>query len=261
MKLYGLALCVSFACSNLVGQQTGDPGKFDGVSATVWFQTSAEFRALCFQAYAIARWRLDADIRDSASSLPRAVVVDVDETVLDNSPHQAKLIATGTQFPMWWKEWVASATAEAIPGAVEFLTYAASRDVKVFYVTNRDSAERDATIRNLRYRGFPDADLAHVLTREVASSKEERRRRIAASHRIVLLVGDNLNDFAAVFERKPASERAAAADAWKSEFGTRFIVLPNPLYGDWESAVFQYERTLSLPQKHELRLKSMKEFP
>lgn len=258
MKTILCALLIFVSLSNSIAQEAQDPGRYDGLSATVWFQRSAEFRALSHQAYNIARWRLDADLRDSASVPQRAVIVDVDETVLDNSPHQATLITTGTQFPAWWTEWVARAAAEPLPGALEFLAYASSKGVAVFYVTNRDSAEREATIRNLSLRGFPDAHTAHVLTRESTSSKEERRRRIASAYRIVLLVGDNLNDFASVFERKSVADRSAAADALRSEFGTRFIVIPNPLYGDWESAVFQYDRSLTVPGKHDQRLHSLR---
>lgn len=242
------------------GQSRPDAGAYDALSATVWFQTAGEFRALCYQAYTLAALRLETDVRDSVRQRPRAVIVDVDETVLDNSPHQAKLLETGTAFPSWWKEWVDKASAEAIPGAVEFLKTAVASGVDVFYVTNRSREERAATIRNLATQGFPQADETHVLTREDVSSKERRRLKVGETHDVILLVGDNLADFAQVFERKPLEDRNDAVDRLRSEFGRRFIVLPNTLYGDWESAVMHYGRDLTPEQRHELRMNSLRSF-
>jgi len=251
-------LCILSAAA--CGQSRPDSGAFDALSATVWFQSAGEFRALCYQAYALASLRLEADLRDSVRQRPRAVVVDVDETVLDNSPHQAKLLRTGTSFPSWWREWVDMASAEAIPGAVEFLQDASAKGVEVYYVTNRSRDERTATIANLASRRFPHADEKHVLTREQESGKERRRQSVGESHDIILLVGDNLADFAQVFERKPLDERNATVDRMREEFGRRFIVLPNTLYGDWESAVLRYERNLTPERRHELRMKSLRTF-
>ncbi len=246
------------ACT--AAQPQPDRGRFDALSATVWFQTSGEYRALCYQAYQLAAMRLDADLRDSVRQRPRAVIVDIDETVLDNSPHQVKVMETDTAFPAWWKEWVDHAQARPIPGSHEFLTAASAKGVAVFYVTNRSADERAATLSNLRRAGFPNADDAHLLTRERESSKEARRSRIAQDFEIVLLVGDNLADFASAFDRQPLEERNAAVDRWRSEFGSRFIVLPNPLYGDWESAAFKYERDLTPARRHELRRLILRSF-
>lgn len=258
LLLTTFSLAIITSCST--GQSVGDRGRYDALSATVWFQTSGEFRALCYQAYQLAEWRLEADLRDSVRSKPRAVIVDVDETVLDNSPHQAKVMLTDTAYPAWWKEWVDKAEARPIPGALKFLKRASSRGVSVFYVTNRSADERAATLRNLRQLGFPDADESNLMTRESGSSKEVRRTRIAETHDIILLVGDNLGDFAAAFDRLPLETRNAAVDRLQREFGSRFIVIPNPLYGDWESAVFEYGRGLSPDRRHELRKSILRSF-
>jgi 5'-nucleotidase (lipoprotein e(P4) family) len=259
-RLVLVVLGLTTATSCLSGQPTAERGRYDALSATVWLQTSGEYRALCYQAYQLAEWRLEADLRDSVRTKPRAVIVDIDETVLDNSPHQAKVMLTNTAYPAWWKDWVDRADARAIPGALEFLKMAAARRVSVFYVTNRSSDERAATLRNLRDLGFPDADTSHLLTRENGSSKEPRRRQVAATHDIVLLVGDNLADFSAAFDRQPLEPRNAAVDRLQREFGSRFILLPNPLYGDWESAVFEYGRGLPPERRHELRTSILRSF-
>ena len=221
------------------------------VSAVLYMQKAAEFRALAYQAFNIARMQLDADFdKKTLKRLPkaerkmtRAVVVDVDETVLDNSPHQAELIKNRMPFTSSiWTAWVNRRQAKAIPGAVEFLKYANSKDVRVFYVSNRNEAEKQGTIDNLKAVGFPDVSGETVLVRATEAGKEARRQSISAKHRIVLLMGDNLNDLSNVFERKSVDERFAEVDKIRELFGRKYIVLPNAMYGDWESAIYEYGR-------------------
>lgn len=208
------------------------------MGAVAWTQASGEWRALSYQAFALARRIVDDDLRHGRRRPPRAVVVDVDETVLDNAPFQASLIASGRPFsPAAWSSWASSARAEAMPGAVEFLRYAASRGLTVFYVTNRSAAQREATTANLVAAGFPGVGERTLLMREGDAGKEPRRRAIAADHRIVLLVGDSLNDLHADFEATNPQDRKAAVDRRRADFGTRFVVLPNPVYGPWEDAL------------------------
>ncbi|HZI46637.1 MAG TPA: 5'-nucleotidase, lipoprotein e(P4) family [Pyrinomonadaceae bacterium] len=225
------------------------------VGAILWTQTSAEKAALSYQAFSLARLRLDQDFRAHRNRrVKRAVIVDVDETVLDNSRYQAKLAKEQKPFEAkTWTDWCNSAQATALPGAVEFLRYANSRGVRVFYITNRRVAEKDGTARNLRALGFPDVTDDTLLVRTDGSTKEPRRQSVAAKYRIVLLMGDNLNDFAEVFEKsKTIDSRLSAADQNKSQFGSRFIVLPNPMYGAWEDAVYGDGR-LTDEQKAEKR--------
>lgn len=222
------------------------------VGSVLWTQSSGEARALAYQAYNFARILLDQDLRANRKrGRARAVVVDVDETVLDNSPYQAWIIKEHKSYPEKWTDWINRAEAEAVPGAVEFLNYARRRGVHVFYVTNRKPEEKEGTRANLKKLGFPDVTEETLLVREPnGSSKEPRRRRIAEKYRILLLIGDNLNDFAEVFEqKKTVADRLAAADQSKSLFGTRFIMLPNPMYGDWENAVYDYNFRLADAEK------------
>jgi len=139
-----------------------------------------------------------------------------------------------------------------VPGAVEFLSYARARGVRVFYVTNRKAEEKEGTRANLLKLGFPDVTDETLLVRTdpAVSSKEPRRRQIAARFRIVLLIGDNLNDFAEIFEQKRTiGERIAVADQSSALFGTRFIMLPNSMYGDWENATYDYNFKLTDAEK------------
>ena len=225
------------------------------VGAILWTQTSGEKAALAYQAFSLARLRLDQDFRANRNRrVKRAVIVDVDETVLDNSFYQAKLVKEQKPFEAkTWTEWCNRAQATALPGAVEFLRYANSRGVRVFYITNRRVAEKDGTARNLKALGFPDVSDDTLLVRTDGSSKEPRRLSVAANYRIVLLMGDNLNDFAAVFEQsKTIDSRLSAAEQNQKQFGARFIVLPNPMYGAWEDAVYGDGR-LTEEQKAEKR--------
>lgn len=186
------------------------------------------------------------------------MVVDVDETILDNSRFQAGLIVNHAIFkPEEWVAWCNSARASAIPGAVEFLRYAAGRGVRVFYVTNRENPEKPGTIANLKHLGFPGVSDETLIVRTGVSSKEPRRQKIAENYRIVLLCGDNLNDFTNLFEGKTVEERNAAVDASQRKFGTHFIVLPNPTYGDWENAIYGYSR-LSEQEKAARRKAALK---
>lgn len=227
--------------------------------ATLWYQQSAECRALYYQAYELARLRLDKALEISSKE-KNAVVVDIDETVLDNSPYQAWCILNGKNYPEGWAEWTSKAEAKALPGAVEFLNYAASKGVEVFYITNRKKKEMEATIKNLQKEGFPMADTLHVLPRTDVSNKESRRQKVAQNHKIVLLAGDNLNDFAEFWEKQSPSVRQAIADSLKTEFGRQFIILPNPMYGDWENALYKYEFNLTPTQKNSIRRKFLNGF-
>ena len=230
------------------------------VLATLYQQTAAEYRALCYQAFNIGRFMLDADLADKTVDKHRIIVLDVDETVLDNSPFQAKSILNSSSYPSYWGDWCNLANAEPLPGAIEFLNYARANGVSIFYITNRNDKFKEVTIQNLKKQGFPHADAEHVITRSAEASKEGRRQALLEKHHISLLFGDNLNDFAEDFEGKDIKSRFAAVDQASNQFGTRFIVLPNAMYGDWENALYGYNPRLSDSLKFEMRRKALKAF-
>lgn len=235
------------------------PSEYDYMLMSVlWYQASAEMRALCYQAFNTAKNSLDIAVEKNKGLKKLAVITDVDETMVDNSQYEASNILENFGYPFRWGEWIDKADAKAIPGAVDFMKYAVSKGVDVFYVTNRKIAEKDATIKNLKKLGFPMADEEHCLFRETTSSKNERRAKVASTHEIIMLIGDNMNDFSGVFENKSVDSRFGVTDSLKSEYGNRFIVLPNPMYGDWESAVLNYNFNQDAKQKDELRKKQLK---
>lgn len=266
----GLAL-LTLTCSLTALAQTPAPAQQSQPNneyqegAILWTQTSGEARALQYQSFALARMMLDRDLMmNRRSRRGRAVVVDVDETVMDNSRYQATLLKNHQNHnAQLWGDWVRRAEAAAVPGAVEFLNYAASRGVHVFYITNRKQTEKEGTATNLKKLGFPNVNDQTLLVRtdDKSSSKEPRRQSIASKYRIVLLMGDNLNDFAEVFEQsKTVSDRLAAVEQNKSLFGARFIVLPNVMYGDWESAIYDYNFNLTAEQKSARRKSQLKTY-
>jgi 5'-nucleotidase (lipoprotein e(P4) family) len=270
-RIWLKVMLLSLTCSLATFAQTAAPAEkkqADNVyqeGAILWTQTSGEVRALAYQAFNLARMMLDRDLQSNRRSrMRRAVVVDVDETVLDNSRYQATLQENRQNYDArTWTEWVKRVEAEAVPGAVEFLRYAASRGVRVFYITNRNSVEREATADNLKKLGFPDVTDQTLLVRtdSKTSSKEPRRKSVNSKYRIVLLMGDNLNDFAEVFEQsKSVADRLAAVERNKAEFGKRFIVLPNAMYGDWESAIYDYNFKLTEEEKAAKRKSHLKTY-
>lgn len=226
------------------------------IGATLFMQKAAEYRALCFQAFNWGKRSLDDDdkakkkLPKAQRKLPRAVVVDIDETMLDNSPAQAVGIKNKLPFNIKdWYAWGEMRKAKAIPGAVDFANYAKSKGVRIFYVSNRDDVQLQATIDNLKAVGFPDISAENVVLRQKdangknISTKEPRRQAIAEKYRIVILMGDNLNDLSNVYESKSVADRFAEVEKAHALYGNQFIVLPNAIYGEWESAIYRDDKT------------------
>lgn len=232
----------------------------DFTNAVLWQQTSGEYRALAFQAYNFARLSLKEALWEQANSKPNCVIVDADETVLDNSVFQGHEIKKGVSFELTdWTKWTAMAAADTVPGALAFLKFAASKNVEVFYVTNRDQADYEGTLKNLQKFGFPNADATHLLVKTIASSdKEPRRQKILERYNVLLLCGDNLSDFSNVFYRE-GKDTKQEVDALQHLFGTKFIVLPNPMYGDWEKPLYKGDK-LSEADKGKQRLERLKTY-
>lgn len=223
--------------------------------AVSWYQHSAEMTALYYQGFNIARQRLDEAIAENSKKQPLAVVVDIDETMLDNSPYESMVIDS-TDNLSGWKHWTARAIARALPGALEFALYSQSKHVEIFYITNRDDNERVATLLNLQKEGFPYATEDHLYTRSDlsyntgnTSSKDGRRAKVSENYKIVLLIGDNLNDFSGIFEDRSHNYGKEAVEKNREKFGQLFIVLPNPMYGAWEKPLYNYQDGLSEEQK------------
>lgn len=231
---------------------------------TAWVQTAAEYEGAALQAYAAAARSLEEALADSSwtaaleqtgsyEGLPPAIITDVDETALDNSGFEARMARAGIVYDdPAFDVWVEEAVAEPVPGALEFLTEAARRGVTIFYVSGRGVGQEAATRRNLERHGFPldsDDDVVPATGEqpEWTSDKTSRRAWIASRYRVLLVIGDDFNDF--VNGRVPLDRRAALVRENADRWGRRWIVLPNPIYGSWERALYDFEPDLSDAEK------------
>lgn len=265
LGVFVLAL-VAAGCRVERGGRTA--GADERLNSVLWMQTAAEHEMVCGQIYALARLRLDEALADpewtaaveqtgAYRDLPPAVILDVDETVLDNAAFDARLILAGTDYDSdLWRVWVAEERAPAIEGAAAFLDYADSRGVEIFYVTNRKEVSREATASNLARQGLPSADAEHVLCRngreDWGRDKTTRREYVAGRYRVLLLLGDNLNDFVSG-GAVPPPERVDLAEVHRDLWGRGWIVLPNPIYGQWDDALYGFDDDLSRDARNAIR--------
>ena len=258
MKKYLIVLLSILSCNQPDYKNDNDYK----IQAQVWTQNSAEYRALCYQAFNAAKMNLDAlFFFEKEYDKPLAIIADVDETVLDNSPYDGKLILNNTAYNREsWVEWGNLEIAKAIPGSLEFLIYASEKNVEIFYISNRYSEQLEATVNNLKKLGFPDAKESNVLLRGDTRSKSERRKSVSDNYEIIMLIGDNLSDFNDEFEIKLYNERSDQTDKLKNEFGTKLIVLPNPNYGDWESNGLFGGKSFDNFQKDSIRKSKIKSY-
>jgi acid phosphatase len=235
------------------------PPPNDGLNATAWYQTSVERDLVYRQAYRGATEHLAAALADKTwdalpkgdrdndpAALPPAIIVDVDETVLDNSPDQVRLMRDHREFnDADWAAWIEERAAKPLPGAIGFLDAAAAKGVTVFYISNRPAKLDDATLDNLRKAGFPvprdDQFLGLGMVvdgcKAEGSDKSCRRQLVGRHYRVLMQVGDQVGDFVRIAANTPEGRRAAIAP-YLDWIGERWWALPNPTYGSWEPALF-----------------------
>jgi 5'-nucleotidase (lipoprotein e(P4) family) len=233
------------------------PVAHDWLEANLWTQRSVEFKANALTVFALAQLRLDQALADKGRTaapaeqksdfdkLPPAIVLDIDETVLDNSLYQVWSMKNGKYFSVpTWNEFCNAKVSRAIPGAVEFTRYADSKGVKVFYITNRAAEVEQSTRENMERYGFPmggnvDTFLMQNEKPDWGSKKSTRRAVIAKDYRILLLVGDNLGDFD---DRYTSSEpdRLKLMAETQERWGRDWLMISNPTYGSFDAATFGY---------------------
>ena len=215
----------------------------------LWMRTSAEYRALAYQGYNVAMNAVKMAVTDpSHQRKPLAIVLDADETVVDNTKLMGESIANGNgRFDApWWRQAVHQGKSQAMPGAVDFLNEVHKQGVEIFYVSNRYApVNLDVTIQNFKELGFPSVDKDHVLLFERDSDKQPRFDMIAKKYYVIVYMGDNAGDFPIGTKGKTLAERNAIIDAHKEDFGTTFVVFPNPAYGSWVSALAKGYQNLS----------------
>ena len=263
LMLFGLTACQTPKIVTEQQQVQQKSLQVDGkIYAAFFQQRAAEYQALSQQAYNVAKMRLDEAIANKGAK-PLAIVTDIDETFLDNSYYAVEMARQGKTWSQeTWANWTSKGIATPLAGSLDFFQYAASRGVQIFYVTNRYEVERPGTLANLEKYNYPIQSAQNLILRSKESSKEARRQNISKDYDIVLLLGDSLTDFSSLFDNhKSEKERAAAVETLKSEFGKRFIVLPNVGYGDWESAIFDYKYDLTQQQRDSIIYEAARETP
>lgn len=257
-------LILVISCKNEVKTETtkntdSDSLKYAGsylIMATDWYQTSAEARALYLQGFALAKERFDENSKNSKSKLPKAVITDLDETILDNSPYQVRMIKENLEFSdVTWDSWVREKKAKATPGAVDFYNYVKSKGGTVINLSNRTTETLDATSENMKELGFPFTDKQYYYLKEkgTGSDKSPRREAVSKKYDVVLFMGDNLRDFSEIYSNRGDDFGAKAVDDTKADFGSKFIIFPNPMYGEWERAIYKNDYRKTNRQKDSLR--------
>jgi len=199
-----------------------------------WVRRSAEYRALAYQAFTGAAEHI-RDTVPTLSGVPWGVIMDADETVLDNSEYQRRRAAMDSTYTVEsWAAWVIEAAAPAIPGAVAFTREVHRLGGHVVIVTNRDDVRCEPTRANLNRLGLaPDLVLCKTQGESDKNLRFQRVQRGTASPElpavtVVAWLGDNIQDF-------PGLTQGVRGDpAAFSAFGNSYFIIPNPMYGSWE---------------------------
>ncbi len=253
-----LAAALSALLSSGVASAQETPPHNDMLLAALWTQRSIEFKGNALTVFALARIRLDEALADknwTASpaeqkadyqALPPAVILDIDETLLDNSRYQVWMLKNNQSFSTkTWNQFCAAQVSTAIPGALEFTKYADSKGVKVFYITNRGAETEKDTRENMAKLGFPmggnvDTFLMQGEKPEWGGAKGTRRTVITKDYRVLLNIGDNFGDFDDRY-RTSEAERAKAFEADMAYWGRQWLVIANPTYGSFDTAPYGHD--------------------
>ena len=250
----------------------------DNLNAVAWAQTAAEHDLIYLETFRNAQSQLLTALKDKEwDALPKddriapykglkpAVILDIDETVLDNSPYQARLIRRGGEFnEADWAAWCKEERARALPGAVAFTQFAAKHGVAVIYISNRSQDLDTVTIDNLRKVGLPVSGAEAFLglgtivrgCDQVGTEKNCRRQWVSQHYRVLMQFGDQLGDFVTVLSNTEAS-RSQAIAPYMDWMGSRWFVLPNPTYGSWEPALFNNEWGTPRGQRRQLKIDAL----
>lgn len=233
--------------SILLSQQNAD--------ASIWYNTSAENYYLYSQTYAYATSLLAEKLTSLKPGMPPAVVLDIDETVLDNSPYMLELVQRGeTYAEESWDKWVNKANCNVLPGAKEFLSFCEENGVTVYYISNRSYKLLDATMQNMNRFQLPNVDPDHVLLKQDESDKTDRRAQATRENNVLLYIGDNLRDFDEIFKDRTSSYGKELVKQRLPEMLPQYIILPNPMYGQWQS-IFEFPKDAAPADKAKAKVK------
>ena len=248
--------CTIFFSNAPLASEIDNSYQSQSLLAVLFKRTSAEFKANTFQVYSSAQKNIDKALEDKSwtailnqsddyHSLPPAIILDIDETVLDNSEHQVRSIKNGTSYPIGWKEWVSEESASALPGVKDYLSYADAKGIKIFYVTNRTHDLEEYTRNNIKALGLPfDSDVDVLLMKNEkgwTSDKTSRRNLIKKDFRVIQIFGDQLDDFIPLEETATSvKSRKDLIDKYANMWGEKWFMIINPMYGEWEEAIYEH---------------------
>jgi acid phosphatase len=257
-----------------VDEKVDNSVQIQSMLAVLYTQSSAEYDANNIQTYAGAKLALDKALakkkwtaaieqEGNFSEKPPAVILDIDETVLNNIPFQARAIIKGESYPNGWVDWMLEEASTSVAGAKDFLDYAKSKGVKVFYVTNRVAIAEEATRNNLKKLTLPlDTDRDVLLMRNEnswTSDKVSRRKLISEDYRILLLIGDQLGDFISLEESSiDMDSRQIIATKYKDMWGKKWFMITNPIYGRWEASIYNNEYPENEDELIQMRMNALR---
>jgi 5'-nucleotidase (lipoprotein e(P4) family) len=259
----------------LITSCSSDPsrsGVHESLNATLWSLTGAEYAASTSQAYNIAAANLDLALADSHwsaaleqesdfSNLPPAVLMDIDQTILDNSLYNSRIILEYGEYSQeTFSAWCEKVEATAIPGAKTFIDHAIKKNVTVIYYSRRLESLRDCTTENLLALGLPVADQRLLLLndRSPSTKKAYLRTALSSQYRILLLIGDDLEDFVSG-SKTDSPTRLTLANRHAQRWGREWIILPNPMYGAWDTSLYDFDYGMPRDQRTKLKVQHLAE--
>ena len=269
-----LLVCLGVCGCATTGGSDSTPAH-DNMDAVVWLQSSTEYAGVVTGIFVAATAALEEIARTEANRTHgMAIVMDIDETVLDNSRYQAQLVFDEATYESEsWDNWISLRAAPAVPGVVDFIRRSQSLGFHVVFVTNRacrarpDTAEyclqKADTLVNLEEIGVDTSSTTLFLRGERppercrtflsaseradgkwSSDKTSRRECIRLDHDIIMLFGDQLGDFTEE-QGGPYGESGRDIAAEFGEYwGKTWFMLPNPTYGGWHPGTFPEKRSL-----------------
>ena len=269
-----LILCTFINNIYAKGEEFDNSLQAQSMLSVLYAQSSAEYEASNIQTYVNAKsaldralndvtWTAATEQKDNFENKPPAIILDIDETVLNNVPFQARSIIDGQSYPTGWLDWMLEESSDAVAGVSDFLEYSQSKGVKIFYVTNRIAVAEDATRNNLKKLGLPlDTDRDVLLMKNEngwTSDKVSRRKLVAKDYRILLLIGDQLGDFLPLDETTlELDARKELADTYKHMWGSKWFMITNPMYGRWEASIYNNEYPDTEDELMQMRLEALK---
>lgn len=249
MKTFALKYLFTTAVCGLIGSSITVADEKNTVNnpllySVAWKQTAAEYQALYYQGFNIAQMHLQRALAmRKPGDKPLAIISDLDDTLVLPRDYWGNLVNRGIDFfdDTIWDKWIPENRMEPSPGAKAFLKYCHENNVEIFYITSRDQGKKtfDYALGNIKHLGFPLKDNAHLTVLRDTSNKQTRQDEIMNDYDVVVMLGDNLNDFRRKYYIKGNVEgRLTKMREDRDEYGMKYILFPNPTDGHWLAAIY-----------------------